>query len=406
VTIGFLVLRKGYLKVMGALIQAALERRHDVVLLWDPREAKPGEEVRRAHLSAWPGARVVEWSRGTALAPVLKTAGVRALVGPTLHSALEAFGLMAEVPAFRANRVSLYSVDYGLDTAAREPAGYRTIDVTFYATTWQREEHWKMEGFAAIGDQAALAARSAVVGSTMLDQLAAVDRAAVRKRYGLAERPVVLFLSLKMMVGTPPRWLLWGDGGRWLRAARALALRRPEWVRLIPAANDYRDLVLAVRRFCDRTGAALIVKSREKNGDPTYLRRLADAFVLDEEVYPYTSMELMAIADLCLHFQSAGVLEAAFAGVPSLSVRVSQEHLRSYATYDEFYGARPGSLQNYPGVVWSASAPEAVAQLGRSALADFRVNAGQRRAYVEQFVGFDDTRSSERALDVIEARAR
>jgi hypothetical protein len=117
-------------------------------------------------------------------------------------------------------------------------------------------------------------------------------------------------------------------------------------------------------------------------------------------------MELMAIADLCLHFQSAGVLEAAFAGVPSLSVRVSQEHLRSYATYDEFYGARPGSLQNYPGVVWSASAPEAVAQLGRSALADFRVDAGQRRAYVEQFVGFDDTRSSERALDVIEARAR
>jgi hypothetical protein len=406
VTIGFLVLRKGYLKVMGALIQAALDRRHDVVLLWDPREAKPGEEVRREHLAAWPGARVVEWSRGTQLAPVLRRAGVRALVGPTLHSALEAFGLMPQVPEFRASGVSLYSVDYGLDTAARDPSGYRTIDVTFYATPWQREEHWKAEGFAAIGDRAELEARSAVVGSTMLDQLAAVDRAAVRKRYGLDERPVVLFLSLKMMVGSPPRWLLWGDGGRWLRAARALTLRRPDWVGLIPATNDYRELALAVRRFCDRAGAALIVKSREKNGDPAYLRRLADAFVLDEEVYPYTSMELMAIANLCLHFQSAGVLEAAFAGVPSLSVRVSQEHLRSYATYDEFYGGRPDTLQNYAGVVWSADVPGAIARLERSTLADFRVEAQRRRAYIEQFVGFDDTRSSERALDVIEARAR
>jgi hypothetical protein len=391
---------------MGALIQAALDRRHDVVLLWDPREAKPGEEVRRQHLAAWPGARVVEWSRGAPLAPVLRAAGVRALVGPTLHSALQAFGLEPEVPAFRASGVRLYSVDYGLDTAARDPAGYRTIDVTFYATEWQRQEHWKMDGFAAIGDRAALEARSAVVGSTMLDQLAAVDRAAVRKRYGLDERPVVLFLSLKMMVGSPPRWLLWGDGGRWLRAARALGLRRPEWVRLIPATNDYRELALAVRRFCDRAGAALVVKSREKNGDPAYLRRLADAFVLDEEVYPYTSMELMAIADLCLHFQSAGVLEAVFAGVPSLSVRVSQEHLRAYATYEEFYGGRPGTLQNYAGVVWSADAREAIARLERSTLADFRVEPGRRRAYLEQFVGFDDTRSSERALDVIEARAR
>ena len=175
---------------------------------------------------------------------------------------------------------------------------------------------------------------------------------------------------------------------------------------LIPATNDYRDLIQAVRRFCDRSGAALIVKSREKNGDPSYLKRLADAFVLDEEVYPYTSMELMAIADLCLHFQSAGVLEAAFAGAPSLSVRVSQEHLRSYATYDEFYGARPDTLQNYAGVVWSADVREAIARLERSTLADFRVDAARRRAYVEEFVGFDDTRSSERALDVIEARAR
>jgi len=413
VTLGFLVLRKGYLKVMGALIQAALERRHDVVLLWDSQETKSGERVAEKDLAAWrPSARVVQWSRGEPFAPVVRAAGVRALVAPTLGSAFPSFGLESEVPALRAAGVQLYSVDYGLDTAARDPAGYQTVDVTFYATDWQRELHWKHAGFAAIGDRAALSTRSAVVGSTMLDQRAVVDRAAVRKRYDLDDRPVVLLLSLKMNVGDPPRWLAWGDGGRWRRAARALAQRRVAWRRRLawarraPRGNEHRGLVQALRRFCDANGAALVVKSREKNGDPAFLRRAADAFIVDESVYPYTSMELMSIADLCVHFQSAGVLEAAFAGVASLSVRVGQDHLRAYPTFDEFYGARPGSLQNFAGVVWSVTQAEAIERLGRARLGDFRLDPPARRAYVEKFVGVDDTRASQRVLDVIEGRAR
>src|SRR5262249_7178225 len=135
-----------------------------------------------------------------------------------------------------------------------------------------------------------------------------------------------------------------------------------------------------------------------------FLRRVADAFVSDESVYPYTSMELMAVADLCVHFQSAGVLEAAFAGVPSISVRISQEHLRAYPTYTEFYGAQSDTRQNSSGVVWSATPREVIARFDTASLADFRVDPERRRAYVGQFVGFDDTRSSDRVLDVIERR--
>lgn len=415
-TLGFLALRKGFLKVMGALIQAALDRGHDVVLLWDPVEAKRGERLTRAELGAWRGARVVETDRRAPLAPVLRGAGVAALIGPRLHHILQAFGHDAEVAALAAAGIRLYSVDYGLDTAFTDPAGYRAVDVTFYATEWQRELHWRVRaaGFAEVGDRTVLLARSAVVGSTMLDQLAVVDRAAVRKRYGLDDRPVVLCLSLKMNVPDdwrPPgsrrvwrRRLLWGDGPPLLRAALALAVGRARLVPGIVRSNDYRDLVEAGRRLCARSGATLVVKSREKNGDPAYLRRLADVFVVDESAYPYTSMELMAVADLCLHFQSAGVLEAAFAGVPSLSVRIPQDHLRGHPTYDEFYGARPDTLQNFPGVVWSVTPREAVARLDDGGLEDFRTDPGRRRAYVDRFVGSDDTRSSDRVLDVIEQR--
>jgi hypothetical protein len=407
VTLGVLALRRGYLKVMGALIQAALERRHDVVLLWDPVEPKLGERVARSDLAAWPAARIVTWDRRTPLAAALASAGVHAVVGPSLFSALRAFGQEGQHEALRAAGVRLYSVDYGLDTVTSDPAGYQVVDVTCYASAWQRELHWRAKAgeFARIGDRSALERASAVVGSTMLDQLARVDRAAVRKRYGLDDRPVVLFLSLKMLVPDPWRRLRWGHAPRVVRAARALATGHAAWVPDILRSHGYRELVDALRGLCARTRAALIVKSREKNGDPPFLPRVADVFVLDEAVYPYTSMELMAVADLCVHFQSAGVLEAAFAGVPSLSVRISQEHLRGYPTYTEFYQAAPESLQNFPGVVWSATPDEAIGRLSSTAsLADFRVDPERRRAYVARFVGFDDTRSSERTLDVIEAR--
>jgi hypothetical protein len=86
--------------------------------------------------------------------------------------------------------------------------------------------HWRVqrEAFAAIGSEAELRRRSAVVGSTMLDQLALVDRAAVRRKYGLApDRPVVLLMSLKMAVPEPHRRLTWAGGWRGWRAAKALA---------------------------------------------------------------------------------------------------------------------------------------------------------------------------------------
>jgi hypothetical protein len=408
VTLGFLALRRGFLKVMGALIQAALDRGHEAVLLWDPVEPKSGERLTRAELGAWRGARIVEYDRHTPLLPILRSAGVTALVGPRAYEILRAFGRDDELDAFTAAGIRLYSVDYGLDTITSDPAGYRAVYVTFYASAWQRERHWsvKADGFGRVGDRRALEARSAVVGSTMLDQLGVVDRSAVRKRYGLDDRPVVLLLTLKMKVDDPWRRLVWGDSPRVWRAARAMVTGHADLVPEIIRTRGYRDFVDAVRRFCDRSGATLVVKSREKNGDPAFLRRVADAFVFDESVYPYTSMELMAVADLCVHFQSAGVLEAVFAGVPSLSVHVSQEHLKSYPTYAEFYGAQPDTLQNFAGVVWSATPVEAITRLDGATLADFRVDAERRRAYVAQFVGFDDTRSSDRVLDVIERAGR
>lgn len=183
---------------------------------------------------------------------------------------------------------------------------------------------------------------------------------------------------------------------------RAALTGHAEWVPAILRGHGYRDLMDALARFRTRSGAALVVKSRQKNDDPAFLSRYADVFLTDETVYPYSSMELMAIADLCVHFQSGAVIEAAFAGVPSLSVVISQEHLRTYPGHDEIYGLAPESLQNYPGVVWPVRPEEAIARLERSSLADFSIDRTARAGFVRRFLEFDDTASSDRVLDVIE----
>jgi hypothetical protein len=59
-------------------------------------------------------------------------------------------------------------------------------------------------------------------------------------------------------------------------------------------------------------------------------------------------------------------------------------------------------MQNWPGVVRSAGIEEAPAVLAGWKREDWTMGAAARRAYVERYVGFDDTASSGRVLDVIE----
>jgi hypothetical protein len=410
VKITFLASRKGYLKVMGSLIQAAIERGHETLLLADPGELKPGEAVSAEDLSRWPRARILVYRRGSPLAPLLRREGATALVGSSLHLVLASMRLEPEIPALRAAGVRLYSVDYILDALNSPPEAYRVIDRTFYTSEYERRLHRSIlkERFERVEQDVDVSARSAVCGSTMLDQLDLVDRASVRRQLGVAPgQPVVLFMSLKMAVPEPWRRYVWGGGPPLARMLMAVARGRVDLVPAIWRGNGYRDLVRAVRRLCSRSGAAFVVKSREKNRDPRFLRRMADVFVeRDDDVFPYTSIQLMAVADLCIHFQSGAVLEAAMVGVPSISVTVPQSHLHEYPAFPEVFGTRPGSLQNYPGVVWSTPHDHAVALLEGHSLAEFTLDKGARHAYVERYLGFDDLRSSQRVLDAIEADAQ
>jgi hypothetical protein len=422
--LAFLASRKGYLKVMGPLIQAALDRGHRVVLLRDPGQGKPGEATTDSDFAPWPTAALVDYRPGGPLGPILEDHGAQALIGPSLYLLLVGMGRVEEARALGRRGLRLYSVDYAFETVTSDPEGYRVVDVTFYQSAFQRELHWAQPrhhawagDFAALRRDLDLASRCAVSGSTMLDQRALVrDPGAVRRKYGLPARaPVVLFMPPKMAVPDPWRAFVWGDS--WGARLDAVRRRPAAAAALAPAigaglldrlrrGNGYRRLLESVHRFCEGSGAALVVKSREKNEDPAFLRDFTPHIVeRDDDVFPYTSMELMAIAELCVHFQSGAVLEAAFCGVPSLSVKVPPPYGRDNPAYEELWDANPGSFHNWDGVVWSADPPGAAALLAERKLDAFAVSPEARRAYVTRYLGFDDTCSSGRVLEIIERRA-
>lgn len=402
-TLGVLVLRRSYLKVLGCVIQAAMDRGFSVVLFWDPRVSKPGEALREVDFGCWPAAKLVTYDNARPDRQFIEFR-VDAVVSTELFLHVQAAGLEGAYRSAQRAGVRFHSVSYIFDTAWNDPAAYNLLERTCYVSEYQRQLHWRLyaEAFKAIGGPERLAAGSAVTGSPMLDQLALVDPDAVRRRYALpSDRPIILLMSLKMAVPDPWRRIVWGRGGRTIRTLRALAARRSDFVPEIWRGDHYRDVVRAVRRFCDRHGALLVVKSKAKNGDPRFLRRLADRMVFDDHTYPYTSLELLAVSNVCAHFESGAVLEAAFAGVPSISIAVSQQHLDAYPGIEELYGGELGSLQNYPGVVSRVPHTEAVSFLDAARLGTFRIDSSARTAYVRHFLGFDDTHSSQRIVDTM-----
>ena len=73
----------------------------------------------------------------------------------------------------------------------------------------------------------------------------------------------------------------------------------------------------------------LLIKSRAKNGDPRWLRRLSH-YLLDQDMYPSTSWQVLAVAEEITHFVSGVAWEAMVAGVPHRAIRVPIGSLADY----------------------------------------------------------------------------
>jgi hypothetical protein len=401
--LAFLIQRKNYYRLLGPAVEEGLRRGWRVECWHDwsqPRGGAKGSEFPESAPALAGGAPEVRRFLGfDDLAERFRADPPDVVVtldppNPVARAASAARWLQLQ-----------YSADILFEPA---PQGVLDADaVGAYSAYWidRIEERYRDSGAAR-----EIRRRMRPVGMPELDAVRRIDPDEVRQRLRLPrDRPIVLYLPFPLRSNPPTFWLrgVFTPSTRLGQAARTLLARRMEyWPDVREGLND-RRLVEAVRRFCDRAGAALVMKSRLKDPIPRYALRRADRAFYDLSHYPPTILELLSVASLCIHAYSTTVLEAGYCGVPSLCLAPTDAAMGQPAFASEFvHNLKPGWIYNWPGVAYGVPLREAYDGFGRWGLADFPLDSGARSDYVDRFLGFDDGRSSERLLDLAAALAR
>ncbi len=249
--------------------------------------------------------------------------------------------------------------------------------------------------------------KALAVGWPQFDQFSSIDSAAVRKKWDIpAGKPVVLYLNwvdtsavnlrLAMFPATTAR-------------SRLVALRRyrrdwREWLNRYFEPN-LGHVTRAIRAFCDRNNALLVIKGRHR--DPLWPAeaRVADRVIFDEAYFPHTVMEAMSISSLCFGFFSFSVREAIGCSVPYVALDVAG--LVDYRSFGEtgepFYRrfAREGGFFHYPGVVSLLSTERILKELITCDLEDFAMRHKARDAYFETYLGYRGRANADIFLDAV-----
>jgi len=392
--IAVLIRRKNYYRLLGPVVEEALARDLAVECWHDgsgPRRGAKGSEFPDA---------APRFARG--VPRVLAYAGAPDLAERWRRDPPDAVVSIdpPDPEARAATKAPWLWLQYAADILFQQtPAGVVDADaVALYSDYWR-------ERIEARFPDTALDGKALAVGAPELDAIRAIDPAEVRRRLALpAGRPIVLYLPFPLRSNLPTPWLrnVHTPRNRSAQALRMLLSRRWEhWPEVRQGRNDAR-LVEAMREFCDRNDALLVVKARRKDPVPSYARRRADRVFYDLAHHPPTILELLRVAALCVHFYSTTVLEAAACGVPSLCLAPREEDLGPASWGFGFvHNGEPGGIYSAPGIAYWRPLAQAYDGLPAWRLADFPAEPAARRRYVERFLGFDDGRSAARLLDAL-----
>lgn len=401
----FIAERKNYYRVFGCVVDAALRRGWTVECWHDwaqPRWGTKGSEFPdSAPLFRWGTPRILIYH------------GTAELVERLTEAPPDSVVALGPPPPTLARRMRWIRLQYMTNLVSPfGPDGLLTCDrVAGYSGFWldQALESFRASGGLQSREAAAveeISRKFTVVGVPEMDQIQAIDPSEVRVRLGLpAHRPMVLYLPYPVKSNPQTFWLrhVYSPRSRLRRGLAVLvALKLRYWRHVVRDWNDSR-VVDTVRAFCDANDALLVVKSRVKDPVSRHTQERADLVLYDPSYYPATILELLSVASLCVHFFSSAVYESVFLGVPSLCIAPGPADMGLSPLWTEtLFHVREGGSYNFPGASYFLSLPELIEELPGHSLKDFPLDPLARTRFIETFLGFDDTRSSERVLDLIE----
>lgn len=237
-----------------------------------------------------------------------------------------------------------------------------------------------------------------ITGYPLLDSVMDLDAAAIREKWGLPKSgPVVGCLSSPYgsVLNLP-----------WEKAFAAKSeLRRLYWnyrwkglKGMVNPAVCERQVMQALKRFCNRHNAPLVVKLRHSQDATPWMRKLADRIVGEESYYPHSAVELAGIADVMFGFFTTGAPEAIAAGHPFVNLGIPGYNREDWErTASMFVG-----MFDHPGVAWTVEADTWIRQADSLPMNAFQLNPDEHRLYADKFCGPLDGYHAKRIIHALE----
>lgn len=254
-----------------------------------------------------------------------------------------------------------------------------------------------------------VSAKTTFVGWPQLDQLQMISPDEIRKEYGIpVGKPIVVYFN----------WVdshLFGLRQKMFSSTslkdRLLSVFRkidgfPAYLKFCFEPN-LEQTMKAIRRFCDKNDAFLILKHRFRDKPFECECKAADLIISDESYFPHTIFKVLSVASLSLGYFSFAVRESIACKVPFLSIDAcGLADLKSWKENGEpFYRqwSKPLGPFNYKGIVSVMKNSDLVRSFQDFSMSDFVFEERIYDEYKEKYLSDCKVPNSDFLLDTIES---
>lgn len=400
----FVIKKRNWFRVLGPVIDAAIEDPDvtpEIALLNDGREGNPALIPSLANVPELLKGRckAKEWKGPTCIRDACDKADAVISTGTT-HMLVEE-GRLPTAPL-----CIVFDSSHSCYGVGKIPLA------ELYS--WPTPYHADFAVRVELGSATEIRRRSVFSGYTRRDQLVFLDKAEIKREWGIPEdKPVVTLIpdNIALRPDKPPNfssWYydLWLREGRWERFSRAIksrggALHILESLRL---QFSYGDVVRAVRKFCDNNNAYLLAAPRREKD--TYQGQIhteveeecVDFSPIEHRDYPQSVLKYITVADLVINPSGSEIiLDIISAGRPSVSIRMPESAYIDQETNKLIYGET--SRESYcesqmacekadlPGFAWLYSLRKFIETFPDRHLREFDVDPVARDLHMERFTG-------------------
>jgi len=374
--IAFLVERNIYFRFFGEIIDMALKRSHQVFCFHDYNQQKTGSKgYQFPDINQTPN-----FKNGKVTS--LTYENQEELKDKILQQEIKVIVSLGISPIIlniqnklKEKAVCWVALQNGFDIA------FSGIDMDkpdkFFIYSWEwlewMFEYLKKTNQAKVQDfqhfKSSLQDRVEAVGFWLCQKQSLISLNQIKKKWGIPlDKKVVLFLPFPFGSSLKTFWTKCVYG-----------------TRFFSKENDFR-LTGAIREFCDKNNAILLVKCRKKDPAKRYLVKMADEVIYDESFYPSTTMECFSIADVCFNFYSTVALESVAMGVSNVCIAPDISNWKDINNvFWQTILDKEKDFFDFSGVSYLKTIPEIINNLPKQTFADFSFDKEAQAQYLQKF---------------------